>query len=91
MLIGTEATVTLSFTNDDGVAADPTAAEAFVKKPNGQQVELTLTNPAIGSYSGSIVPDQAGFYYVFARGSGAVTVVGEGSFKATAPDWTPTP
>ena len=82
MLVGTKVTIRLFFTDEDGVADDPTTVAVYVKKPDATISTLVATPIVTGEFEADITPTAAGFYYVQGVGTGAVTAVAETQFRA---------
>ncbi len=78
-----------AFTNDAGVATDPTEVRLTIQKPDGTQLvyvwptpgvgEFSLTNDAAGAgrFYADVEHDQAGIWYVRLAGTGAVMAAAE--------------
>lgn len=85
--IGDQVRISCVFTDDEGVAADPTVVTLTYVGPIGSEIELTydgenaLTRDEAGSYYVDIVPQTAGAWRYRWAGSGAVTAATEGQFE----------
>lgn len=84
--IGQKPTLIASFTDEDGIAADPTSVTFKVKDPAGTETSYTdadseVTNPATGSWECELPTlDAAGRWYWRVDGTGAVTAANETFF-----------
>jgi hypothetical protein len=72
----------VSFTNDAGVATDPTAVTLDVQDPSGNEITYTyaagtVTKSATGAYYKTVVIDEAGEWYYRWAGTGAVVAAAE--------------
>lgn len=84
--IGDEVALTVQFTDESGVAADPETVTFELICPDGQQLSWTstdgeLTNPSVGEWSYRyVVANGYGWYRATARGEGGITIVRQESF-----------
>ena len=71
---------TTGFTDADGALADPTTVVVTVQAPDGTQTTPSTTKEAVGRYSATVEPDQAGVWAYRWVGTGAVAAAEEGQF-----------
>jgi len=79
-MVSTLVAVNVLFTDDVGVAADPTDVFIQVKRPDGSLVAVTVTNTGVGIYHAEFTVDYPGVWVVQAKGTGALVVTEESSF-----------
>jgi hypothetical protein len=74
----------VAFTNDVGVAANPTTVTCEVEEPDGTETTYTtptITNPSTGTFQLIVVPDQSGMYtYRWEGTTGTSVAVDEDQF-----------
>lgn len=75
--IGDEVTVTASFTDKDGGAADPTITTFKVLSPLGVLTFPTVYQTGTGEYYASFVVTRRGIWGFHFQGTGAVQAAGE--------------
>lgn len=80
--------LTCAFTNEAGVAANPTTVTCTVEEPDGTATTYTtastpaVTNTGTGAYQLVIVPDQSGMHtYRWVGTTGASVAVDEDQFS----------
>lgn len=79
--VGDVATVTASFTNAAGAAADPTTVTLVVQAPDGTQTTPTPTSAVVGTWTADVSVTQAGTWWYRFEGTGAIQTAGEGMFR----------
>ena len=80
--------VSVSFTDEDGVATNPTTVTLVVTLPDATQATYTnadLDNPSVGTWQKTLIASQAGTWTYEWTGAGAVTAFDSGSFGVGAP------
>lgn len=86
--IGDAVTVSATFTDRDGAAADPSTVTLRIKKPDDTVTVVnqgSLTNEsAVGAWSYTVTIDQAGQWWVRWEGTGTVTAAEEEMFYVRA-------
>lgn len=77
--VGDVATLTASFTDAAGSAADPTSVTLTVQAPDGTQATPTPTSSVVGTWTADVSVTQAGVWWYRFEGTGAVAAAAEGS------------
>ena len=79
--LGTQITLTATFTDAAGVLTNPTSTTAKIRLPDGSQTALTpLVNGSTGVFTFAYTPLSVGLYIYQFAGTGAVVVAGESTF-----------
>lgn len=85
--VGDQVRLSVQFTDEDGVAVDPTLITVRYARPDGAETAVTydgmtaVTREATGDYYLDLVADAAGTWSYRWASSGAVTAAGEGRFE----------
>lgn len=70
---GDAITITATFTNEDGDAADPSVVTfAWRMGRDGAERQETPVSPSVGHYTVQVTPEQSGNLYGCFRGYGAI-------------------
>lgn len=78
--------VEVTFTNENGNAANPTTVTMFYEKPDGTEIELVygvsgeVMRPATGTYYINILADMPGLWHYRFEGDGLITSAAEWQF-----------
>lgn len=78
--------IKITFTDEDGVAVDPTTVELMVQTPSGARTTYTygagtVSRAGVGVYYKNYTVSESGTHYYHWEAGGAYTAVDEGSFK----------
>jgi hypothetical protein len=73
-VFGTEVLLTVTFTDAAGDPVDPPAPEILVRDPLGAESSIGLSNPTVGTFTGSVVGLVAGTWCY--RGKSDSVIIG---------------
>lgn len=98
-LVGSNPTLAMSFTDDDGAATNPTGLTVKLLFPDGTTVESfteaspEVSNPGVGEWEWqrATAPDQVGEYWVYVAASGGGTDIAKQASFSLADTHVPLP
>lgn len=88
--LGDRFKATVTFTDDNGTAADPTTVTFTVRQPDGTDTDYVygtaseVTKTATGAYKLLLTASSAGLWAVRVKGTGTVVAADEGLFAVAA-------
>lgn len=80
-MTGTLVGVNVLFVDETDVPTDPTTVTIQAIRPDGSLQSVVVSNLGVGIYHAEFIVDQPGGWTVQAKGTGALIVTEEASFK----------